>query len=225
MIEIFSKIPTHITHLSLRGNLLGRNDSFVIGNALEKLPSNVTSLDLGANKLYEVDCSFILKKIPANIKHLNLGCNFLAIESPSNLPYVFHYLSPSIKELNLSSNGIYNLRVEQFELLENCFIHLEKLFLSYEEVAQMSQDKQKILRKILAPVPDIIMIDKFGNVMGQPFSLKRANYAKKFGLNSTVPSLLYQSAFFVKKDLQNKGISESSLPIPEELKELLSSLP
>ncbi|HAT8623608.1 TPA: hypothetical protein JA993_15965 [Legionella pneumophila] len=222
--KIISKIPPQIIKLSLRSNQLGIKNPKQLGEALQKIPSNVIILDLSSNLLSNNELFFLLKNIPPNIIHLDLSLNLLgddtSLSSLKNIP-------PTIKKLNLCLNGWDDSSFAALsrEELKGCFDYLDTIYLNYDELVDRSPATIESIKHTFYNIPNIILVDRLGHEMGGDSPLDRANIVRKLGLNTPVPTLLHQCAFFYNRTAARKEKEVISLNIPLELKELLSIPP
>ncbi|HAU1796554.1 TPA: hypothetical protein JBJ46_15010 [Legionella pneumophila] len=136
-------------------------------------------------------------------------------------------LSPTIKKLNLCLNtwDDSSLAALSRDDIKGCFDYLDTLYLSYDDLIDKSPTIIESINHAFYNIPNIILIDRLGNEMGGESPLDRANIVRKSGLNTPVPALLHQCAFFYNKIAARKEKEVISLNIPLELKELLSTPP
>lgn len=187
--EAFTGIPQGVSHLNLGGNSLGYK-CFQVENPLEALagiPPSVWHLDLSDNKLYESD-----------LTELKTGLTAL----PSN-----------VTSLNLSKNKLCKIK-DNLEKFKNSLPHVKTIYLSYQEVAVLTENQRIALGAVFPNVEKIILLDSDSTEADPLFT---ANFIRQLGKKQEAPSLFSTAKFFVRNHNELlKKARELSLPDVQE---------
>jgi Leucine-rich repeat (LRR) protein len=178
---------TKVTSLDISSNDLGYLDNKVFQNALAELTS-IHSLNLSYNKLAQKNDGEQLEKLcaafPINLQHINLSNNNLGtkVKHLGKLP-------ENITSLDISDNAIHELSTDDIDEMEGLLAHLTTLYLSYDEVTQMSSTHINKLKLLSSKIDKVIFLDTSGKSIEDklsPFAIKepRSSFWSRFKANS-----------------------------------------
>ena len=115
--------------------------------------------------------------------------NDLDNKSGTELTQAFSALPDSVTSLNLSSNFLNEIPLEELTKLSNALSKIETITLSESEIKQMEQRNRAAFTAIFPNIKTIILLDNSGAIRGGN-DLEAGHYfASKLGLTKIPPSL------------------------------------
>ena len=221
----FAAIPTSVTTLHLNSNDLHNLSADELGIAFAAIPAGVSTLNLSHNQLgvrtTGTEMAIAFSAIPSGVKTLNLSANNLEYLHETDWPVAFAAIPTSVTTLDLSNQRLFILSTEGMAQLSGSLFKVQTIYLSYDDVLKMDDEKRKALKDIFPNLSNTIFFDEYSkNILGVPGIGKepivtdnlfqRANLAKRLGFPATVeiPSLQSQATFFAKE----KKLEVSELP-------------
>ncbi|MFW2571426.1 hypothetical protein [Legionella sp. 29fVS95] len=223
--QILKTIPPWVTALSLAHNHLNYPYGDHLIEILSSIPKTITTLDLSCN-LLDILSGNVLKRvfaaIPDGVTELVLSRQAFGLSEADGLAEAFTGLSPKIITMDLTETMLACLSLTSLLRLKNSLPHLRKIYLSYDEVSSMSEQKLAALFDIFPNVArENIIFIKDGVALNDSndLNLVLANFLRKQEIKSVVPSLLNQCAFFINRDAQNYELAS----LPAELQEKVNS--
>lgn len=200
---------TQVTSLDISDNNLGFQDNVQLLPAIAAL-LKIVSLNMRDNKLdhkKEQDLQALFSAFSHKLSHLNISNNNLA-----NKLKAIKYLPENIISLNISGNAVNKLSPEEIEELQNPFVHIQTLYLSYDEVKEMSREQKDTLKRAISKIKNVVYInsqEKEMTLTSFPFEQSENEVLG----NTLIARSLNQAGFFVKDKLQKvfKSAEESNL--------------
>ena len=231
--EILPATPLSVNELSLE---LSERSTPEIVEIFASLPRSVTMLDL-SNKLYGYTYGKFSRLIkicantPENIEALDLSQNFLHMKTGIELEKLFVSISKNVTTINLCENKLHLLSIDDLVYLADSLPHIKMIYLSYDELLEMSEAKRLALKSIAPHLSNTILYalgSSLGiNELDESIVMTNdifqcANLARKMGLPAIKP-LQYVPAFFEIKD-HSDSIPKPEMPVTEELQSFCSIL-
>ncbi|STX37277.1 leucine-rich repeat-containing protein (substrate of the Dot/Icm secretion system) [Legionella feeleii] len=223
--QVLKTILPWVTTLSLASNHLNYLNGDHLIEILSSIPKTITTLDLSYN-LLDILPGNVLKRafaaMPDGLSELILSRQSFGLSEADELAEAFTGLSPNIITMDLTETLLGGLSLKSLLKLKNSLPHLRKIYLSYDEVSNMSEQKLAALFDIFPNVArENIIFIKDGVALNDSndLNLDLANFLRKQEIKSVVPSLLNQCAFFIKRDAMNHDTSS----LPAELQEKVNS--
>ncbi|WP_035916335.1 hypothetical protein [Legionella lansingensis] len=205
---LFLAIPKQIYKIELRLNSLYKIAGKELASAFAGFGDNIRELDLSFNNFQAqagVEIAKSFNALSHTLVSLNLEGNFLGKKDASELNVIFQSLK-HIRALNLSSNCLNLLSLTTLQNLKGSLSQLEKIYLSYTEVASMSLECRLALCEIVSDECKLIFLDDKDKEFDE--TCESANLIRKIGLKSEIPSLEKQCLFAIKKGKMAKDSSE-----------------
>lgn len=151
-ISQISTIPENETDIDLSYNCLNRLGAIELAQAMQKIPSWITNLNLSKNNLGQIwgciraeGIIVVLEAIPKTVTSLNLSGNGFDIISFSDLVQIFPAI-PEVTSLNLSFNGFGRLKGEERkELIEFLLDTGKNIILGYPLSTELQEARSSKL--------------------------------------------------------------------------------
>ena len=171
--------PT-VQTVNLSWNNLGIIPAVKLARIIAALKT-VTKLDLSANSLeINSDLGSVFSVIPKNMTEIDIGWNGLNLKGKGNnntLRDDLMAIPAHVKTIHLTGNNLDQLSLSELLQLKGALSHVEKVYLSFDEIRPMPSQQRDALRNIFPNVKNTIFIDGQGEIL-------RANQqklAKKLG--------------------------------------------
>lgn len=193
LVITFTLIPPGVIYLNLAGNNLGEKTGNELAIAFLGIPTSVTCLNLCVNNLGgNAQLATVFAAIPQSIKLLSLSHNNLHNQSSHDLATAFKTISTNVTELDLSCNELNKFSLNDIEQLKDSLPYLQTVYLSHEEVKQMSSEQYDALKAMFPRIENVILLDPDGSI---DFDIQ-AELARKLGgkteLSSPVKPNIFQ---------------------------------
>lgn len=174
----------------------------------------------------------LMSRFPPSVESLDLSSNNLGLGEgeggeedmhPMDATELFLTLNaipPSVISIDLQCNNLENLSIENINVLRSALKHVQKIYLSLDEIEKMLPEKRTAFRGIF---PDVDIRNIFLKGRDKlPVKTKRVAELLGFA-HGSVPPLTHLCAFFVKnmKDEHHQSIDDER--IPEKIKKLVRS--